>query len=69
MISLALESPVIAHGLPYPQNLETARELEAIARAHGVEPRTIAVLAKSSIDTTPHSAIIYLTPSESPRGH
>jgi pseudouridine-5'-phosphate glycosidase len=41
---LALESTVIAHGLPYPQNLETARELEAIARAHGVEPRTIAVI-------------------------
>jgi len=42
---LALESTVIAHGLPYPQNLETARELEAVARAHGVEPRTVAVLA------------------------
>jgi pseudouridine-5'-phosphate glycosidase len=41
---LALESTVIAHGLPYPQNLETARELEAVARAHGVEPRTIAVI-------------------------
>ncbi len=41
---LALESTVIAHGLPYPQNLETARELERVARAHGVEPRTIAVL-------------------------
>lgn len=44
MTSLALESTVIAHGLPYPQNLETARELEAVARAHGVEPKTIAVL-------------------------
>lgn len=42
--ALALESTVIAHGLPYPQNLETARELENVARAHGVEPRTIAVL-------------------------
>ncbi len=42
---LALESTVIAHGLPYPQNVETARELEAVARAHGVEPRTVAVLA------------------------
>ncbi len=41
---LALESTVIAHGLPYPQNLDTARELENVARAHGVEPRTIAVL-------------------------
>jgi pseudouridine-5'-phosphate glycosidase len=41
---LALESTLIAHGLPYPQNLETARGLEAIARAHGVVPRTIAIL-------------------------
>lgn len=44
MTSFALESTVIAHGLPYPQNLEAARELEAIARAHGVEPRTIAII-------------------------
>lgn len=44
MTSLALESTVISHGLPYPQNLETARELEATARARGVEPKTIAVL-------------------------
>ena len=41
---LSLESTVIAHGLPYPQNLETARELEAVARAHGIEPRTIAII-------------------------
>jgi pseudouridylate synthase len=41
---LALESTVIAHGLPYPQNVDTARELEAIARVHGVEPRTVAVI-------------------------
>lgn len=41
---LALESTLIAHGLPYPQNLRTARALEAIARARGVEPRTIAII-------------------------
>src|SRR5919199_5563089 len=44
MPQLALESTVIAHGLPYPQNLATARELEAIARAHRVEPKTIAII-------------------------
>lgn len=44
MSLLAFESTLIAHGLPYPQNLETARALESIARAHGVEPKTIAVL-------------------------
>lgn len=44
MFLVALESTVMAHGLPFPQNLETARELESIARARGVEPKTIAVL-------------------------
>jgi pseudouridine-5'-phosphate glycosidase len=41
---LALESTVIAHGLPYPQNLETARALERVAREHGAEPRTLAII-------------------------
>jgi pseudouridine-5'-phosphate glycosidase len=40
---VALESTVIAHGLPYPQNLETARELERIVRQGGATPATIAV--------------------------
>lgn len=41
---LALESTVISHGLPYPRNLETARQLERIAREHGAEARTVAVI-------------------------
>jgi len=41
---VALESTVIAHGLPRPQNLETAQRLEQIVRAEGVTPATIAVL-------------------------
>jgi pseudouridine-5'-phosphate glycosidase len=41
---VALESTVIAHGLPYPQNLETARRLEQIVRENGSVPATIAVL-------------------------
>ncbi|MFN0279488.1 MAG: pseudouridine-5'-phosphate glycosidase [Pyrinomonadaceae bacterium] len=40
---VALESTVIAHGLPYPQNLETALELESIVRDAGAVPATIAV--------------------------
>lgn len=40
---VALESTVIAHGLPYPQNLETARKLETIIRENGATPATIAV--------------------------
>ena len=41
---VALESTVIAHGLPRPQNLETAVAVEAIVRAEGATPATIAVL-------------------------
>ena len=41
---VALESTVIAHGMPYPQNAETARAVEAIVRAEGAVPATIAVL-------------------------
>src|SRR5437870_1043672 len=40
---VALESTVIAHGLPYPQNLETANKLESIIRETGAVPATIAV--------------------------
>jgi pseudouridine-5'-phosphate glycosidase len=41
---VALESTVIAHGLPRPQNLETARSLERAVREGGATPATIAVL-------------------------
>jgi pseudouridine-5'-phosphate glycosidase len=40
----ALESTVIAHGLPRPQNIETAQRLEQIVREEGATPATIAVL-------------------------
>ena len=40
---VALESTVIAHGLPYPQNIETARSLEKNVREGGAVPATIAV--------------------------
>jgi len=41
---VALESTVISHGLPFPQNLTLAQEMEAIVRSRGAEPRTVAVL-------------------------
>lgn len=41
---VALESTIITHGMPYPQNIQTAREVEAQVRAHGATPATIAVL-------------------------
>lgn len=41
---VALESTIITHGMPYPQNVETARLVEAEVRAHAATPATIAVL-------------------------
>ncbi|OWM69160.1 hypothetical protein CDL15_Pgr025347 [Punica granatum] len=41
---LALESTVISHGMPYPQNFETAKQLESIVRENGAVPATIAIL-------------------------
>ena len=41
---VALESTLIAHGLPRGRNLEVARELEAVVRAAGAVPATIAVV-------------------------
>ncbi|MEL6864852.1 MAG: pseudouridine-5'-phosphate glycosidase [Bacteroidota bacterium] len=40
---VALESTIIAHGMPFPQNLETALALEAIIRKEGAIPATIAI--------------------------
>lgn len=42
---VALESTIITHGMPFPQNLETARRVEAEVRAAGATPATIAVMA------------------------
>jgi len=41
---VALESTIISHGMPYPQNVQTAREVEALIRAEGAVPATIAIL-------------------------
>lgn len=41
---VALESTIITHGMPYPQNVETARQVEAEVRRAGAVPATIAVL-------------------------
>jgi len=46
---VALESTIITHGMPYPQNVATALEVEAVVRAEGAEPATIAIL-----DGVPH---------------
>ncbi|KAI8084485.1 pseudouridine-5'-phosphate glycosidase [Halteromyces radiatus] len=41
---VALESTIISHGMPYPQNVETARVVESIVRDQGAIPATIAIL-------------------------
>ena len=41
---VALESTIISHGMPFPQNLETALEVESIIRKEGALPATIAVI-------------------------
>jgi pseudouridine-5'-phosphate glycosidase len=46
---VALESTIIAHGLPRPRNLQVALELETVVRQEGAVPATIAVL-----DGRPH---------------
>ena len=42
---VALESTVIAHGMPRPDNLEIGRRLGQIVRGHGVTPATVAVIS------------------------
>ena len=42
---MALESTIITHGMPFPQNLDTARRIEATVREAGAVPATIAVLS------------------------
>ena len=49
---VALESTLISHGLPHPENIEVAREAEAAVRAAGAEPATMAV-----IDGRPHAGL------------
>jgi pseudouridine-5'-phosphate glycosidase len=41
---VALESTIISHGMPYPQNVQMAREVEQIIRDHGAVPATIALI-------------------------
>ncbi len=41
---VALESTIISHGMPYPQNLETALKVESVIREHGAVPATVAIV-------------------------
>ncbi len=57
---VALESTIISHGMPYPQNVETARNVEAVIRENGAVPATIAVIGgRLKAGLTPEE-IVYL---------
>lgn len=52
---VALESTIISHGMPYPQNVETALRVEQTVRDHGAVPATIAVIdgrLRAGLDAT-----------------
>ncbi|MEG0270958.1 MAG: pseudouridine-5'-phosphate glycosidase [Clostridia bacterium] len=51
---VALESTIISHGMPYPQNVETALNVEKIVRENGATPATIAIIGgKLTVGLTP----------------
>jgi pseudouridylate synthase len=57
--SVALESTVISHGLPYPENLELALKMEGIVREYGMEPRTCGIVHGELIAGLSHEQIRY----------
>ena len=64
---VALESTVIAHGLPYPQNVKTALRLETIIRTAGAEPRTVGLIGGEAIVGLSESQILHLAQAEEVR--
>lgn len=65
---VALESTVIAHGLPYPFNIETARECEQAARNEGVTPATIGIVEGVAVVGLSEDEINVFARSKSPDG-
>ncbi len=57
---VALESTIISHGMPYPQNVETALKVEEVIRANGAVPATIAILDGKLKCGLSHEEIEYL---------
>ena len=57
---VALESTIISHGMPYPQNVETALNVEQIVRDNGAVPATIAILNGRLKAGLTHDKIEYL---------
>lgn len=72
---VALESTIISHGMPYPQNVETALEVDRIIREKGVVPATIGVIHGEIIVGMDRDEITYMGqgrprgPQALPAGH
>jgi pseudouridine-5'-phosphate glycosidase len=64
---VALESTVITHGLPRPDNLNTALEMEKVVRENGATPATIAVIDGVIRIGLNESELIHLANEENPR--
>jgi pseudouridylate synthase len=64
---VALESTVISHGLPYPQSLQLAQEMEQIVRQHGAEPRTIGIIGGELVAGLSKAQIEHLATAQSVR--
>jgi pseudouridylate synthase len=64
---VALESTVIAHGLPYPHNLALAQEMESIVRAQGAEPRTVAILGGELVAGLTYAQLHHLATAKNVR--
>lgn len=59
---VALESTIISHGMPYPQNVEMARGVETVVRENGATPATIAVLGgRLKVGLTPDELEVLAT--------
>ncbi|MEZ4776849.1 MAG: pseudouridine-5'-phosphate glycosidase [Bacteroidia bacterium] len=61
---VALESTIISHGMPYPQNLETANKVETIVRESGAVPATIALIKGKICVGLPENDLHFLAESK-----
>ncbi len=61
---VALESTIISHGMPYPENISTAQELEKIIRDNGAVPATIAIINGRIKIGLSHSELEFLAKSK-----
>ena len=66
---VALESTIISHGMPYPQNVQTALEVERIIRENGAVPATIAIIGgRLKAGLTPEEEQALADAADRPRG-